>query len=364
MVRSREAGQSWRFLVSLHQYNICMGQRIGNVKRTISAFFGGVALCALAGCWQEIEYTGPDPAVTQTTAQPPQETSPVSQNPNETQDVPLMSSADSDATASHFADDLANSMATEPPTLPDVTTPTTTAESSDASVSQADPYALPFEAVEDTESQPAANEIPSLPAEGETTPADDDTTAVEPVETPPEAAESATVTTRLDAWLLGSHWSLAALANDRGVAAENVHKWLESAQQHAATLGVSMGNLPETGAAGDSQRTSRQVLNYLFVQGQQIGSELAKQRGADHAALVEVAVKSNLLRVLYMPGSAATKAISDAIARAAPQAALPKDLWQPLLDLLAANADAAEIRKAVQSFHAEVERHLAPAAEQ
>jgi hypothetical protein len=43
---------------------------------------------------------------------------------------------------------------------------------------------------------------------------------------------------------------------------------------------------------------------------------------------------------------------------------LPATLWQPLVDLLAAKADAAEVRKAVQSFHAEVERHLAPAAEQ
>jgi hypothetical protein len=162
---------------------------------------------------------------------------------------------------------------------------------------------------------------------------------------------------------VGSHLSLAALANDRGVAAENVQKWLESAKQHAAVLGITVGDLPETGLAGSTQSTSRQVLNYLFVQGQHIGSELAKQHGAEHAALVEVAVKSNLLRVLYTPGSAATDAISDAIARAAPQAALPTDLWRPLLDLLATQPDAAEVRKAVQSFHAEVERNLAPAAE-
>jgi hypothetical protein len=79
---------------------------------------------------------------------------------------------------------------------------------------------------------------------------------------------------------------------------------------------------------------------------------------------VEVAIKSNLLRVLYSPGSAPTEAISGALAQAAPRAGLPAELWQPLVDLLAAKADAAEVRKAVQSFHAEVERQLAPAAEQ
>jgi hypothetical protein len=106
------------------------------------------------------------------------------------------------------------------------------------------------------------------------------------------------------------------------------------------------------------------VLNYLFVQGQQIGRDVAARHGADHASLIEVAVKSNLLRVLYSPGAATTAAISGAIAQAAPRAELPASLWQPLLDLLAAKADPAEVRQAVQSFHAEVERHLSPAAEQ
>jgi hypothetical protein len=194
-------------------------------------------------------------------------------------------------------------------------------------------------------------------------PTGDETETSEQPDTISGIAEAASAPTRLDAWLLGSHLSLAALANDRGLAPENVQKWLESAKAHAAALGVVLADLPEKSVTGN-QTTSRQVLSYLFVQGQQIGRELAKQHGADHAALVEVALKSNLLRVLYSPGSGTTEAISGAIAQAAPRADLPATLWQPLLDLLAAKADPAEVRKAVQSFHAEVERHLTPAAEQ
>jgi hypothetical protein len=333
-----------------------MGKRVSNRKVLIAALFGGVALCALAGCWQEIEYTGPDPPVAQRTDSPPNDTTVAAPVTTEPQDAPSTSNTNADTAASDFADDLANSMATERAVPPDSSAPATTTEATKTALPQSDPYALPFETVEDSGSQAARTESASLPSDSETA-------TVEPVQTPPEAAESAAVTTRLDAWLLGSHLSLAALANDRGVAAENVQKWLESAKQHAVTLGVQIGDLPEAAAAGNSQSTSRQVLNFLFVQGQQIGRQLAKQHGADHAALVEVAVKSNLLRVLYTPGSAATTAVSDAIARAAPQAALPAELWQPLLDLLTAKADATEVRKAVQSFHAEVERHLAPAAE-
>jgi hypothetical protein len=209
---------------------------------------------------------------------------------------------------------------------------------------------------EETSSPPAVPENVSLPT-------GDETETSEQPDIIPEIAAAAPKPTRLDAWLLGSHLSLAALANDRGLAPENVQKWLESAKVHAAALGVPVADLPEKSGI-DSQTTSRKVLSYLFVQGQQIGRELARQHGADHAALVEVALKSNLLRVMYSPGSGTTEAISGAIAQAAPRADLPPTLWQPLLDLLAAKADPAEVRKAVQSFHAEVERNLAPAAEQ
>jgi hypothetical protein len=102
----------------------------------------------------------------------------------------------------------------------------------------------------------------------------------------------------------------------------------------------------------------------LLVEGQQVGRELTEKHGADHAALVEVAVKSNLLRVLYSPGSAAAEAISTAISQAAPRAELAPHLWQPLVDMVAAKADAAEVRKAVQKFHTDVEQHLSPAVEQ
>jgi hypothetical protein len=115
--------------------------------------------------------------------------------------------------------------------------------------------------------------------------------------------------------------------------------------------------------AGENQATSRQVLEYFLRQGRQIGSDLAKLHGPDHAALFEVALKSNLLHVLYVPGSPSADAISTAIAQAAPRAELPADLWQPLLEMVAAKADPAEVRKAVWSFHAEVERYLAENAE-
>lgn len=166
---------------------------------------------------------------------------------------------------------------------------------------------------------------------------------------------------RLDTWQLGSKLSLTALANDRGLSAEKVQHGMAYCQQLAAGLGTTVAELPEPGLATSSGRpASRQVLNYLlFVQGQQVGRELASRHGADHAALFEVATKSNLLLVLYVPGASSASAISEAISQAAPRAQLPAKMWQPLLNLVAARADAAEVRQAIRSFHADVEAFLA-----
>jgi hypothetical protein len=153
------------------------------------------------------------------------------------------------------------------------------------------------------------------------------------------------------------------LANDRGVAAEIVPKYFDNSKRLAASLGSAVDDLPARGLAGEGQLASRPVLNYLFVQTQRLGRDLAQQFGADHTALCEVAVKSNVLRVLYSPGSQSTEPLAAAIGQAAQRAQLPANLWQPVLDLAAAQRDGAEVRRAVQTMHTEVERYLAGRAE-
>jgi hypothetical protein len=116
--------------------------------------------------------------------------------------------------------------------------------------------------------------------------------------------------------------------------------------------------LPPTGAAGQLGNPSRDVLNYLFQQSAQLSRQLTDGYGADHAALYEVAVKSNLLLVLYQPGSSTTGAIAAAIRDAAPRAKLPEAAVKPLLELVSTGAQPADVRKQVQRLHAQVEQHL------
>jgi hypothetical protein len=158
--------------------------------------------------------------------------------------------------------------------------------------------------------------------------------------------------------------SLAALAHDRGVAKEKVPAWFAQAQAAAKQLGMTIGDLPAPAAAGDATPASRQVMNYLLVDGQRVGRELTKQHGGEAAALFEVAIKSNLLLLLYAPGSAEGASIADAISNAAPRAKLPGELWKPLVDVLDRQLPPSDVRLAVQKMHTDVSQYLAGSAGQ
>jgi hypothetical protein len=164
-------------------------------------------------------------------------------------------------------------------------------------------------------------------------------------------------------WVLGSRLSLAALAHDRRMAANSIPTWLDEAQSACKVLGTTVPELPEPAAVGDTSLASRQVIDYLLAQGQRIGRELAKQYGPEQAALFEVALKSNILLLLYSRGSDATNSIAAAITRAAPQAKLPDVLWSPLVDRMNKKASLDDVRTAVRQMHSDVDGYLANAAE-
>ncbi len=129
-----------------------------------------------------------------------------------------------------------------------------------------------------------------------------------------------------------------------------------------SVLQVTFAELPPRPTV-ESETATREVLSYLLNQGREIGGQLSTSHGADHAALFEFAMKSNLLLVLNKPGSSAVSHISNAIATVSPKTGLPSELWQPLLDLLAQGSTPASIRAAVRRLHTDIERHLAEPVE-
>jgi hypothetical protein len=295
-----------------------------------AAFAGVLALCICGGCWEEIEYSGPIPSAAPqrdaTSAAVENPTGETAADPTQT----ALPSAPNDSTASQFADELADASVDNAPS----DSPAATTAPAD------DRYEIPND--DDDQSELGAQAVSA--------------TLDTPTTAPP-------ANTRRAAWLLGSRLSLAALAHDRGVAADEVPTWFQEARSAAESIQTSLTELPERPASSDSEPVSREVLGYLLEQGRQVSPGLAKQFGPDHAALFEVAMKSNLLLVLYKPDSSAVEHISAAIANAAPRAGLPPELWRPLLDTLANGAPAVEVRTAVRRLHADVDQHLATAVE-
>jgi hypothetical protein len=184
------------------------------------------------------------------------------------------------------------------------------------------------------------------------------TEVTETAETPSQPS----VSTQRAAWRLGSDLSIAALANERGIAADQIPKWVAETQEMARLLNVTVAPLPNRPAEVPATGAPNAV-KYLAGQLTSIRGQLDTTYGIDHAALFDLALRSNLLLVYNAPGSAGVQQIAKSIADVAPRTNLPSSLWQPLLDALDNNAPEAGIRLAVRKLHADVDAHLANAGE-
>lgn len=281
-----------------------------------------VCFCPLLSCWQEIEYVEPQADV----SVPLIDSSPVAEKQLELPALGISKSEESSESGEHLI-----ATVETPPQLPNLA--------------------------------PASHEHRSIGASspteqiGERVLSENPQTMGKSVENDSDRAP--VVNSRRAAWQLGSKLSLAALAQGHGMDAEQVATWIHDARQAAEFLGTSFAELPKSATDGDSQTTTNTAHRYLLQQGQQIWQDLSKTHGLDHAALFEIAVKSNVLLVLYEPGGSTAKAISAAIAQSAPRTGLPANLWRPLLEAMDQELPPAELHAAVRQMHAAVDHHLA-----
>src|SRR5690606_4754568 len=110
----------------------------------------------------------------------------------------------------------------------------------------------------------------------------------------------------------------------------------------------------ERPAGGTPAEISAQVL----ATSRQWGDQIAQRFGADHAALVEVAVKSNVLLAIYADRPHLVHAIGGSVAAASVRAGLPEDIGQPWQERVVAGGPAEGIHEAVLQLHNEVQTHL------
>jgi hypothetical protein len=336
-----------------------------------------LGLCLLAGCWQEVHYSGA-----------------IKLPPRDVSEKGAASDSEFASDASGFGDELAAVLAAQPtPLIPyeskrepidvsPIAGPSSVvgeryrmppSQSSDAALeeqlfgvlgeSQAD-RTEPGTGAASPAERPTESPVPAVSTPSET--------AAGPVELTSErvgqgsisngAVTADTASTRRAAFKLGSEWSLAALARERGAAADDVNKWIAHAQELAQSLGTSLNPLPPS-AGGDRDAATRAMIRHLVVEGQRLGRDLAERHGADHAALLELGVKSNLLLVHYEPNTPVAETLAASIAQARELAQSPAALWQPLLDAIAQGREPAVVRQIVLRLPDEMDRSLAAGAE-
>jgi hypothetical protein len=175
---------------------------------------------------------------------------------------------------------------------------------------------------------------------------------------PASAQPAPSANTRQAAWDLGSQLGLAAVGYAGGAPEASVASVLASAKALAAAIPVDVPALPAK--TGDKAQASAAAIQYLIKQaGEPIGKTLREKHDLAHAALFEMAAKSQLLLMLYAPGDSLGQSLVTVIKRNAPRASLPENLWMPVADKVQAGAPFSEVKAAVAQMHTDVSKHLA-----
>ena len=140
-------------------------------------------------------------------------------------------------------------------------------------------------------------------------------------------------TTKGGAWLLGDNLSLAALLYNPGAPAETLNNVLSKAKALADILGVQIKPFPAKSAK--TAEATADLIHYLIQgDGALIGAALARKYDDEHGTLFEVAVKSNLLILLYDPGDSLGQSIAGLIKTRLGSIGLPARLWTGVVTLV------------------------------
>jgi tetratricopeptide (TPR) repeat protein len=135
------------------------------------------------------------------------------------------------------------------------------------------------------------------------------------------------------AWELGSKLSLAAILSAETSDRALVERQFALATGHASKLGIRLPPMPKPSGTKAEDRAAS--LHYLLsTTGNPIGAILREDFGAETAAIFEIALKSNILLMLYGPGDKETTAIAGVIRSRSGAANLPSSLTEKLLSLI------------------------------
>jgi len=151
-------------------------------------------------------------------------------------------------------------------------------------------------------------------------------------------------------WELGSNISRAATLHAQGASKPQVDRPFAAARKAATSLGITIPDLPAV--AGDRVKDTALMLQYMLARtGNPIGDILQKNLGPEHAAIFEIALKSNILLIMYGPGESTTETIANVIRTRRSRTTLPNGMTDKLLQLIAAQAPYDEVKAELLNIH-------------
>lgn len=164
--------------------------------------------------------------------------------------------------------------------------------------------------------------------------------------------------TRLMAWTLGGKVVLARLpALTDSALAESCRADAEALAE-ALSLPTAAGESEAVSPASSADGLSEADLVGLLNAGRSLGEDLAAGHGQEHAALLELAVKSTAAPIISGQRPDLSPVLARAVRLAAQRTRLPVRTWVPLVQALEQRLPAAEVRPIAESMYAEVEASL------
>lgn len=157
------------------------------------------------------------------------------------------------------------------------------------------------------------------------------------------------------AWRIGDHMSLAGMLYAQGGEEDNVKELIESVRPLTDAMQITIKPFPPRAAT--PVETYAEIIEYLIKgDGAEIGREIGKGFGKGAGTLYEIAVKSNLLILVYEPGN--DQGIADVLQSRCTEIGLPNNLWFDLVNSVRGQASKEDVKDAVFKMHDEVAAYL------
>lgn len=165
--------------------------------------------------------------------------------------------------------------------------------------------------------------------------------------------------TRYLAWELGSKVSLAALGYGQGASADAVDRIVARVRPVAEFFGATVPAFPPR--TGEKAHDAAGILYYLLnTLIDSVGYRIEAKYPNDHALLFQIAMKSNILLLMYSPDDDTGRTIATVIRDQAARAGIPYNVWRPVVTAIEQGLPFSDVKAAVITMHEQMTEFLGP----